>query len=114
MTDSLTHVTFIPIEQLLEMIENKESFTLVDVLDADQYEQGHLPGAVSLPSDTIETNAATILPDKKKQLVTYCASYMCHASTEAARKLKDMGYKNVYDYKAGKKGWTAAGMPIAR
>lgn len=109
-----TPVHFITIEQLLEMHENGKPYTLVDVLEADQYSEGHIPEAVSLPGSQIDAAAPKVLPDKNATIVTYCASFMCHASTEAARKLTEMGYKNVLDYKAGKKGWQTAGLPLAK
>ncbi len=108
-----SHVDFIPLEELLEMHENGEPYVLVDVLEPDAYAEGHIPDAVSLPAGEIESRAAEVLPDKKKLIVTYCASYMCHASTDAARKLMSMGYR-VLDYKAGKKGWAAAGLPLQK
>ena len=107
-------LTFIPIETLLQMRENAQPFTLVDVLDAQQYADGHLPMAVSLPSDQVEKAAAVVLPDKNATIIVYCASYMCHASSEAALKLQSMGYTNVLNYKAGKKGWVSAGLPLAK
>jgi rhodanese-related sulfurtransferase len=107
-------ISFATIEQLLEMRENGQNFTVVDVLSADSYAQGHIPEALSLPADQIEEKAAEVLPDKDATIVTYCARYMCRASTNAARKLQEMGYKHVLDYKAGLKGWQMADMPLAK
>ena len=107
-------VSFITIETLLEMMENKDIFKLVEVLSEEDYAKGHIPGAVNIPTDQIAERAPKELPDKNEAIVTYCASYKCHASTEAARKLTDMGYTKVLDYKASKKGWEAAGMPLQK
>lgn len=107
-------VTFITLEQFLEMKENGKPYTVVDVLDEEAYSEGHIPEAINIPSEKIEEEATGTLPDKEQSLIVYCASYMCHASTDATRKLQELGYKHVYDYKAGKKGWTAAGLPLAK
>lgn len=107
-------VTFITLEQYLEMKENGKPYTVVDVLDEEAYKEGHIPEAINIPSEKIEAEAPNTLPKKEQPLIVYCANYMCHASTDATRKLQEMGYKHVYDYKAGKKGWTAAGLPLAK
>lgn len=102
---------FITLEKLLEMKANEEAFTLVDALPTESYEEGHIPGAVSIPSDDIAAKADEELT-KEDVVVTYCASYSCKASTVAARKLLELGYEKTLDYKAGKKGWTEAGLEL--
>lgn len=58
-------------EELWEKIENGEDFTLVDVLDEPFYRHSHLPGAINIPLDEIETAEET-LPDKATEIVVYC------------------------------------------
>lgn len=101
----------ITIEQLLEMQINEIPFTLVDALPRESYDQGHIPGAVNLSSDAITQKANDIL-DKNETIVTYCANYVCEASTVAARKLMDLGYERVFDFKAGKQAWKEAGFDL--
>lgn len=103
---------FITVEDLLERTENGDAFKLVEVLAADKYAEGHLPNAVSLPLEEIDAKAATVLPDKKTPVIVYCASYKCSASTNAAKKLLDMGYADVLDFKGGKLAWKNAGLPL--
>ena len=103
----------ITLEQLLEMKANDQDFTLVDTLAADSYDEGHIPGAVSMPSGSIAGKAADLL-DKDEVIVTYCAGYTCDASTIAARKLLDLGYGKTVDFKAGKKGWMNAGFELEK
>jgi rhodanese-related sulfurtransferase len=47
-------------------------FTLVDVLPAASYAEGHLPGAWNLPVADLRTRAATLLPDRDADIVVYC------------------------------------------
>jgi len=93
-------------------MENKEEFTLVEVLSEDSYKAGHLPFAVNIPVKNIAELAAQKLPNKSATIVVYCGSFTCLASTNAARKLQELGYTKVLDYKGGKKDWQDAGLPI--
>lgn len=112
-SDDMSKLRFITLETLLEMKENKESFTLADALPEASYREGHIPGAINLPAGTIAKLAKNTL-DKKTMIITYCGSYACHASTIAARKLLDLGYENVADFKGGKKAWQNAGLEFER
>ncbi|MHA1860038.1 MAG: rhodanese-like domain-containing protein [Candidatus Asgardarchaeia archaeon] len=91
--------------------ENKEDFKLVDVLSEDDYKRGHIPGAINIPLEKLEKLADKYLK-KKDKIVVYCTSYSCHASTNAAKKLLRMGYRNVLDFKAGRRGWVDAGFGL--
>ncbi len=109
----MTKVKFIPIETMLEMQENEENFKLVDVLREESYKEGHIPGAINIPKDMLQGLAPKHL-DKNDTIVVYCASYGCHASTNAAKALMEMGYKKVLDFKAGKKGWVDSGLELEK
>jgi len=103
---------FVSKEKILEMMENKEPFTLVEVLSEESYGKGHIPQAINIPADQIEEKAPNTLPDKNALIVVYCSSFTCTASTGTARKLQSMGYTNVLDYKGGKKDWQTADLPL--
>jgi rhodanese-related sulfurtransferase len=104
---------FITMEDLLEMLENKERFKLVEVLAKEEYYEGHIPRAINIPLDELETLAKQRLK-KTDTIVVYCASYTCHASTKAARKLLDLGYENTFDFKGGKRWWQHAGLELEK
>ena len=106
-------VKFISIEQLLEMMENSDKFRLVEVLGEDSYRNGHIPGSISIPVDRLEKDAGKKLK-KTDTIVVYCASYTCHASTNAAKILLKMGYKKVLDFKGSKKTWVDAGFELEK
>ena len=109
----MKRVKFISIEQLLEMKENNDSIKIVEVLSEDNYRQGHIHGAINIPVDRIEKEAGKKLK-KTDTIITYCASYACHASTNAAKMLLKMGYKNVLDFKGSKKTWVDAGFKLEK
>ncbi|MEM0360060.1 MAG: rhodanese-like domain-containing protein [Candidatus Diapherotrites archaeon] len=104
---------FITIEELLEMKANGKKFKLVEVLSEENFAAGHLPEAINLPLGKIKTIATEYLK-KDETIAVYCASYACNASTEAAKILLELGYEKVLDFKAGKKGWENAGLPLEK
>ena len=68
---------------------------VVDVRRADEFANGHIPGAILVTNETI-TKAPSELPDKDATILIYCRSG--RRSKEAAMKLIDLGYRNVYDF----------------
>ena len=101
-------------EQLFELMENKEKFKLVEVLDESSYKEGHLPFSINVPVNKIAEQASELLPDKNEKIVVYCSNFICTASTGATRKLQSMGYTDVLDYKGGKEDWEKAGLPLTK
>ena len=98
-------------EELKAKMDRGEKFVLVDALSAKHYDSSHLPGAVNLPYEFVD-EAETVLPDKAAEIVVYCMNPDCEASTEEARELEEMGYRNVLHYAEGKQGWLRAGLPV--
>ena len=109
----MKRIRFIPIEQLLEMMENKDDFKLVEVLSEDSYKDGHIPGAINIPVDKLEKENGKKLK-KTDTIVVYCASYHCPASTNATKILLKMGYNKVFDFKGSKKTWVDAGFELEK
>jgi rhodanese-related sulfurtransferase len=109
----MRRLRLITIENLLEMLENKERFKLVEVLAKEEYDKGHIPGAINIPLDELEALATQKLK-KTDIIVVYCASYTCHASTKAARKLLELGYESTVDFKGGKRWWQHAGLELEK
>jgi len=98
-------------DELMEMIESGPKFKLVDVLPRGSYEKEHIKGAISIPLNEIEQKAAKALK-KNDVIIVYCASFDCQASTRAAEKLLELGYKDVLDYKGGLKDYKEAHLPL--
>lgn len=107
----MSKLKFITMETLLEMLENKEKFKLVEVLAKEEYDKGHIPGAINIPLEELEKLAKQKLK-KTDEIIVYCASYACHASTKAARKLLELGYSRTLDFKGGKRWWQHAGLEL--
>jgi len=51
------------------------TLTVVDVLPAESYASGHIPGTISLPLAEMRERADQVLPDKSREVVAYCAAF---------------------------------------
>lgn len=100
---------FMNIDELVSLMRSSKHYVLVDARSRADYENKHIPGAVSIPAEEIGDYADKL--DKDREIVTYCGSYECPASTMAAKELQKLGFKNVRDYKGGIKEWEEKGNP---
>ena len=83
-------------EEAKEMMDSQEVIIL-DVREQDEYDSGHIPGAVLLPVGTIdETTAAEVIPEKDSTVLVYCRSG--NRSKTASSALADLGYTNIYEF----------------
>jgi molybdopterin/thiamine biosynthesis adenylyltransferase/rhodanese-related sulfurtransferase len=95
------------IDQVKEHLGNGNDYVLLDVREKDEYREGHLTGAVSLPRGFLELRVEQAVPDKAKPIIAYCAGGT--RSLLAARQLKDMGYQTVISMSGGYGAWKGAG-----
>ena len=72
-----------------------EGAILVDVRSPQEYEEGHMEGAMLLQEYEIKKRANELLPNKDKVIIVYCSSG--GRSKKAQKELLDMGYKKVYN-----------------
>lgn len=102
-------------EQLERAMRDNERFTLINVLDMDEFNKNHIPGSINIPLsqegflDAVEHE----VNDKDAHIIVYCANEDCPASTKAAEKLDQAGYTNVYDYEGGMVAWQEADNLVA-
>jgi rhodanese-related sulfurtransferase len=94
---------------LLEKARRGE-VVVIDVRPSNEYANGHLPFARSMPLDEIRQRIKELPPDK--DIVAYCRGPFCMMSAEAVELLKKHGYraKKIAD---GTPEWQAAGLPLA-
>lgn len=90
-------------ETAKEMMARDDGHVIVDVRRQDEYAEGHIPGAILVPNESIGTEHPEALPDLDQIILVYCRSG--RRSKEAAQKLFDMGYTNVYEF-GGIIDWT--------
>ena len=92
-------------EKLKEWKAEKKDFVLINVLSRAEFEKRHIPGSINIPLSEIKDRIEEKVSDKGKTIVVYCANYSCEASTTAAKKLEQIGYSSVFDYKGGIEDW---------
>jgi len=88
----------------------------VDAQAAEDYAQGHIPAALSLPFDPLAKDLETrvkALP-KESPLILYCSAISCSLAEELAEYVRDFGYKNTLIMPEGIQGWRDAGYPIEK
>ncbi len=78
-----------------KLMDSGEAVIIVDVRTAEEYESGHLPGAVNIPVETISDEKPAALPVLDAQIVIYCRSG--NRTVTAYKKLAALGYTNVHD-----------------
>ncbi len=83
---------------------------LVEVLPREEYEELHLPGAISIPLKTLDAESAAEL-DAALPVVVYCWDALCDMSPRAAAMLETLGF-DAYDYALSKVDWMAHGLPM--
>jgi rhodanese-related sulfurtransferase len=95
--------------EVKQMLERKEDVVLLDVREPNEWNLGHLPGAVHIPRGTMETRVEQVIP-RDREVVVYCAGG--NRSALAADTLQQMGYRNVASMADGWRGWMQVGGPV--
>ena len=101
--DMVRSYTQISQEEAKQMMEQDGTQIIVDVRTQEEYDSGHIPGAICIPNESIGTEHPEELPDLDQVILVYCRSG--NRSKQAAQKLFDMGYINVYEF-GGINAWT--------
>ena len=79
-----------------QMMADDPTLVILDVRRQDEYDAGHIPGAILIPNESIGTAPPPELPDKEQTILIYCRSG--NRSKQAAQKLANMGYTNIYEF----------------
>ena len=83
-------------EEAKRIMEEETDYLIIDVRTEEEFKEGHIPGALNIPNETIIDARPSQLPDSTQVLLIYCRSG--NRSRQAAQKLADMGYVNVYEF----------------
>ena len=98
-----------PVE-LERMMKQGENINIMDVRAAEDYAEGHIPGAVNLPKDKWQTLEGL---RKDKTNVLYCYSQVCHLAATAAVEFASKGYP-VMELEGGFRAWKEHDMDIEK
>ena len=97
--DTMNTVSYqqITAEEAKSMMEEQPDAVILDVREQDEYDAGHIPGAVLLSVGTIdEETAASAIPEKDTVVLVYCRSG--NRSKKASQALADLGYTAIYEF----------------
>ncbi len=83
---------------------------IVDVREQDEWDEGHIPGAVHISRGFLESRIERAAPDTSSQVLLYCSAG--NRSAFAAKTLEDMGYEDVVSLAGGFTDWKRNGFPI--
>ena len=83
-------------EEARKLMDSEKDRIILDVRSREEYDQGHIPGAILIPDTEIEAKAADLLPDKDQLILVYCRSV--RRSKLAAQSLADLGYTNIREF----------------
>jgi rhodanese-related sulfurtransferase len=99
-------ITEVTPQQVRDMRGRGEEATYLDVREPNEWNLGHLPGAIHIPRGQLETKIEAIVP-RQRRVVVYCAAG--NRSALAADTLQQMGYANVVSLVGGFSGWAQSG-----
>ena len=82
----------------------------LDVRERDEWEEGHIPGAVHIPRGSLEGRIESKVPDRSQAVVVYCSGGS--RSAFAAKTLEELGYEHVLSLAGGFTDWKRNGFPF--
>ena len=83
-------------EEAKVLMESETGYIILDVREQDEYDVGHIPGAILIPYTRIEEEASEKLTDKDQLILVYCRSG--RRSKIAADALVELGYTNIREF----------------
>jgi sulfur-carrier protein adenylyltransferase/sulfurtransferase len=95
--------------QARELIERADPL-LIDVREQNEWDEGHIPGAVHVPRGHLESRIERTAPDPSRRIVLYCSAG--NRSAFAAKTLGELGYEDVTSLSGGFTDWKRNGFPV--
>jgi rhodanese-related sulfurtransferase len=83
-------------QEAKEIMDTQEGYIILDVREQDEFDQGHIPGAILIPYTQIDFKAEDMLPDLDQLILVYCRSG--RRSKIAAEALVELGYTNIKEF----------------
>ena len=83
-------------EEAKAIMDTEEGYVILDTRTREEYDQGHIPGAIVISHDEIAEKAEEVLTDKDQLILVYCRSG--RRSKLAAEALVELGYTNIKEF----------------
>ena len=106
MDEARSEIKELSAAEVQNLLERDGKHIVLDVREREEYREGHLDGAVSLPRGFLEIKVESTIPDKNTPIIAYCAGGT--RSLLAAKVMKEMGYQNVISMSGGYSAWKTA------
>jgi len=96
--EEIVNNTYIQIsqEEAKHIMDTETGFVILDVREQEEYDEGHIPGAILLPYTQVDELAESMLIDKNQMILVYCRSG--RRSKIAAESLAKLGYTDVREF----------------
>ena len=113
LSEAAARTPFMSLDELAARVgANSRDLVVLDVREKDQFDAGHVPGALHLPRGQLELRVDAVLPDPTVRILTCCE--FGKLSTLAAATLRDLGYRRAVALDGGMLAWREAGHPLER
>lgn len=86
----------ITLDEAKQLMAEQEGYIILDVRTQAEYAEGHIPGAICVPNESISDEMPEELPDLDQLILVYCRSG--NRSKQAAQKLAELGYTNIKEF----------------
>ena len=83
-------------EEAKQIMDSEKGYIILDVRTQEEYDEGHIPGAIVIPHEEITERAEDVLTDKDQLILVYCRSG--RRSKIAAEALAELGYTNIKEF----------------
>jgi adenylyltransferase/sulfurtransferase len=93
-----------------ERLRSADPPLFLDVREPDEWQEGHIPGAIHVPRGLLESRIESLVPDKSRPLAVYCAGGS--RSAFAAKTLAELGYRDVVNVAGGFTDWKRNGFEV--
>lgn len=97
-TENETEAVYMNInaQQAKEIMDTETGYVILDVRTQEEFDSGHVPGAILIPDYEIKEKAPQVLTDKNQKILVYCRSG--RRSKLACEDLVNLGYTNLYEF----------------
>lgn len=83
-------------EEAKKLMDTEKDYVILDVRTREEYEAGHIPGAMLIPNEEIEQRAEAELTNKDQLILVYCRSG--NRSKQASEVLEKLGYTRIREF----------------
>jgi rhodanese-related sulfurtransferase len=108
--EAKSQIQEISAEDLEKRRKEGEPILVIDVREKEDFAEGRIPGAVSVPRGVLEMNIDDYATDEGRPIALYCGGGS--RSALSALTLQRMGFKNVFSLNGGFRGWKEGDRPV--